>query len=166
MAKAIKNHEQLQTIGRLEKVSFPEFHVKGVLAKVDTGAYRGTLHCHEIDLIKRGGKWLVRFVPLDEQKPQFDGKDFYTDDYKTTYVTSSSGHRQRRYVISTSITLHGNDYPIELTLSKRDNMRYPVLLGRKFLHDKFIVDVNRGEHLSRSRKAGGKRHSRKKARQV
>lgn len=138
---------QKETIGRLESVSFPEYHLEGVTAKVDTGSYRGALHCDEIELIKDGRERMLRLVPLDPTRPQFTGQDVFTKDYKTTYVTSSSGHRERRYVIFTTIGINGNDYPIELSISKRDKMRYPVLLGRKFLHDKFLVDVTRGRHL-------------------
>lgn len=157
-----KKQAKRRTIGRLEKVAFPEFHISGVTAKVDTGAYRGTLHCADIDLMKRDGKWLIRFVPLDSGWKQFNGRDFYTSDFQTAYVTSSSGHRQRRYIINTTITISGEDYPIQLSLSQRDRMRYPVLLGRKFLHDKFIVDVARGEELSRSRRSRAKRGARRK----
>ena len=48
-------------IGRREKVSFPDLHLLGINAKVDTGAYTTALHCHEIEVRPEGGKDVLYF---------------------------------------------------------------------------------------------------------
>ncbi|HET8837809.1 MAG TPA: RimK/LysX family protein, partial [Flavobacteriaceae bacterium] len=57
-----------------------------------------------------------------------------------TTVKSSNGITQKRYEIRSTIQIFGKIYKISLTLSDRKEMRYPVLIGRKFLSNKFIVD--------------------------
>jgi hypothetical protein len=58
-------------------------------------------------------------------------------------VKSSNGQTQVRYRILTEILLYGKIYPIFLTLSDRKEMKFPVLIGRKFLTKRFLVDINR-----------------------
>jgi hypothetical protein len=69
--------------------------------------------------------------------------EFKFDQYDVKVVKSSNGQSQARYRILTEIVLFNKTYPIFLTLSDREEMRYPVLLGRKFLTKRFVVDINR-----------------------
>ena len=53
-----------------------------------------------------------------------------------------SRQHQKRYVINASVYFYGKKYKITLSLSDREKMNYPVLIGRKFLNKKFMVDVS------------------------
>lgn len=80
---------------------------------------------------------------LDEEHPSYHEKEIIFDEYDVKVVKSSNGIAQARYRIKTDIVLFGKTSEIYLTLSDREEMRFPVLLGRSFLSNKFIVDINR-----------------------
>ena len=130
-------------LGRKVIADFPKLGLNGVVAKLDTGAYRGTLHCTDIKEVQIGGQKHLSFVPLDPTHPNFKYSPALIKNYGRAWVRVSSGHRQKRYFITTDIIIRGQKYRIEISLSNRNTMRVPVLLGRKFLRGKFIVDVDR-----------------------
>ena len=49
----------------------------------------------------------------------------------------------RRFVVELDIRLGQKLQTTEFTLTDRSNMTYPVLLGRAFLMDLYVVDVSR-----------------------
>ena len=130
--------KELKIIGRLEHVDFPELGINGFNAKIDTGAYTSSLHCSEI-LVEKDK---VKFIVLDDEHPSFEGKWFCLPIEKYTVVKSSNGYKEERVVVKTKILLLGEEYDVFLTLTNRKDMKYPVLLGRKFLKDKYIVNVS------------------------
>jgi hypothetical protein len=69
-------------------------------------------------------------------------KALYLTNYSLTDVKSSNGHRENRFKIKTEVIFFGKQYNINLTLSTRDDMKHPVLIGRQFLSKKFLVDVD------------------------
>jgi hypothetical protein len=124
-------------IGRLAEVSFPEFGLENYTAKIDTGAYTSSLHCDNIHL--ENDKlcfWLV-----DDHNHQIS-RSFETKDFFKKRIRSSNGKTQLRYIIKTKIRIKNKTYKTEFSLSDRSKMKYPVLLGRKLLTNKFIVDVS------------------------
>ena len=125
-------------IGAFEAVEFPEFSSGPVTAKIDTGAYTGALHCSKIGEREiEGGKALV-FIPLGTKTV------FQKDDFIVKYVRSSNGKRQKRYFISTHIVINEQSYEITLSLANRSEMKWPVLIGRRFLkQNHFLVDPTR-----------------------
>ncbi|WP_062061295.1 ATP-dependent zinc protease [Aquimarina longa] len=123
-------------IGRTDIVDFPLLELEGICAKVDTGAYTSSIHC--VDVREIGQILQCRF--LDEIHPEYNNKRFEFRNYDITAVKSSNGKVEVRYTIKTQILVFNKTYPITLTLSTRDDMRFPVLLGRKFLNRKFLVD--------------------------
>ncbi|HMS49956.1 MAG TPA: RimK/LysX family protein [Candidatus Saccharibacteria bacterium] len=129
--------EEQQTIGTFEQVSFPLLKVSShLIAKIDTGAYTGALHCTEAREEKTPEGTLLYFVPFGKQKYAQ-----YTNDYSRKHVKSSNGHRQERFVITTQIVVRGRAYSIRLTLTDRSEMKYPALIGRRFLRmHKLMVD--------------------------
>lgn len=128
-----------KVLGRLETVRFPRL-TDGIelVAKIDTGADSGALHCVFERLIeeKDGERWL-EFQPINEDQPIVR-----TDKFKRIIVRSSNGIPVERHRIETTVLIQGKEYEIELTLWDRSSMKYDVLIGHKFLKDKFLVDVS------------------------
>ena len=134
-----------KTVGCLEFVSFPDLGLSDVLAKVDTGAYSGAIHCTGIKVVRRGPdkKRILKFTPLGHPKLAQE-----TDDFEETYVRSASGHRQKRFIITTKIVCRGKTYELKTGLSDRTTMRREALIGRRFLRENGLtVDVRRNEEL-------------------
>jgi hypothetical protein len=125
-------------IGRIDKADFPGLHLQDIEVKVDTGAYTSSIHCKNVIIEEN----YLKCIFLDPEHPAYHEKEFIFDSYDVKVVRSSNGQIQARYRILTDIILFGKTYPIFLTLSDREEMRFPVLLGRKFLAKRFIVDIN------------------------
>ena len=132
----------MKKIGWKEKVSFPEFGLKNVPAKVDTGARTSVIHCRQMEIIKRYRKPYVKFVLLDTDVKQYNGKEFILPFHKEKVIKNSFGQEENRLIIETSIELFDKVYPIEISLRDRSNMEFPVLLGRSFIRGQFVVDVS------------------------
>lgn len=132
-------------IGAFEYVDIPEFGGKDILAKIDTGAFSGAIHCTDIKLIKRGAlkRKILKFTPFGEEKLARE-----TTDFKKSHVRVASGHRQRRFIIETDIYLKGERFRVSIGLSDRSDMKYEILLGRKFLKENnMLVDLARNHEL-------------------
>jgi hypothetical protein len=129
-------NQEPAVVKAFEKVDFPLFGVKGAVAKIDTGAYSGALHATRIKVTRVDGVRLLHFSP-------HRGKRTTLDKFRMQHVKSSDGAVEKRYVVDTTVTIRGKDYPISITLSDRTGMRRKVLIGRKFLRQQgFIVDVS------------------------
>ncbi|MFT5750519.1 MAG: hypothetical protein ACI828_000138 [Flavobacteriales bacterium] len=126
-----------KVIGRTDRADFPELGFNDIDVKVDTGAYTSSVHCTNIR--EEGGILICTF--FDASHPNYDGREFIFKDYDIAAVKSSNGEIQYRYEVQTKIFIFNKKYSISLTLSSREDMRFPVLLGRKFLTKKFIVDT-------------------------
>ena len=124
-------------IGRFDKADFPALHLDDIAIKIDTGAYTSSIHCENI--IEKDGVLECTF--LDEEHPLYNGKKFTFTDYDIVFVRSSNGIIQERYQVISTIKIFNKVYKISLSLSSRQEMRFPVLIGRKFLTKKFIVDT-------------------------
>lgn len=135
----------LPVIGWKERVDLPEFGLKDLPVKIDTGARTSVLHCSHIKLIHRGNKRFVEFVPLDESFHQHIGEPalMLLPFHSERTIRNSFGQEENRYVVKTIIRMFGQDYPIEISLRDRSDMEYPMLLGRSFIRDKFLVDVSK-----------------------
>lgn len=130
-------------IGRTDIVDFPDLDLYGIDIKIDTGAYTSSFHCHDIEEIDN----VLQCQFLDPEHEKYHEKVFKFKEYTKKNVKSSNGITEQRFLIVTKILIFGKIYPIRLTLTERGAMKYPVLLGRKFLSDKFIVDPSK-KHLS------------------
>jgi hypothetical protein len=139
-------------IGRKEKVDFPKLRLYGIDAKVDTGAYTSAIHCNSVKAIRRGGERYVRFRLMDPSHPAYDGKEIRKPLAGRKKIKSSFGHTEYRYIIKTKIKLFGEEHEIELSLSDRTKMEHPILLGRKFIQKKFVVDVSRFNLSNKNKK--------------
>ena len=135
-----KQEKILKVIGRKEKVRFPFLSSNLLDAKIDTGAYTSSIHCldiHEAEF--RGGKRLFFTVYANKKDKQVNSFENY---YKKK-IKSSTGEVEDRYIIKTQIEIAGKRIKTTLSLANRGSMKYPVLIGRKLLKGKFIVDVSK-----------------------
>jgi hypothetical protein len=132
----VKKHKPKQIIGRKEVVDFPELGLYGISAKIDTGAYTSTLHCRDIE-VREGHPKTLCFKVLGSPEQEICFKEF-----KQKTIKNSSGEAEQRYVIKTKIKIAGRAIKSIISLADRGTMRFPVLIGRKLLKNKFIVDVS------------------------
>lgn len=130
-----------QTIGRRDKADFPGLKLRNLAVKIDTGAYTSSIHCHRITVITSpNGEKALKFTLLDPSHKKYNNREFTVSDFRQKTIRNSSGQAELRYVIRTSIILFENEYSIDMSLSERGEMKFPVLLGRQLLRGKFLVD--------------------------
>jgi len=127
-----------EIIGRLDIVDFPKLGLFNIDIKMDTGAYTSAIHCSEI--IEIDNALLCVFNSSTHQN--FGKTEIIFDTFWRTDVKSSNGFKEHRYKVKSEVIFFGKTYKINLTLSTRDDMKFPVLIGRQFLKQKFIVDVD------------------------
>jgi len=139
-------------IGRSDKADFPEFNLFDIHIKIDSGAYTSSIHCKKITEIDIYGKKYLKFTLLDKEHPLYNNKEFLIKEYTSKQVKSSNGISEERFLINTSVVLFGKSFSIDLTLTERSDMKFPVLLGRKFLTDQFIIDTSLKNLSSKQKK--------------
>jgi hypothetical protein len=126
-----------RVVGWREWVTLPALGIDRIEAKVDTGARTSTLHATTIEGFRRHGREWVRFLPPGADR----AVELAPSDRRD--VRSSTGHTQSRYVIETPLVIGTIETIVELTLTDRSRMRYPMLIGRTALAGRFLVDPSR-----------------------
>jgi hypothetical protein len=129
----------MQILGRSDRVNLPGLGLKNIHAKIDTGAFTCSLHCSRAAVVN--GR--LEFVLLDDEHPEFTGMTFYFDEFTERNIKNSFGVAEKRYVIKTTIRLFDEEILAEFSLSDRDALRFPILIGRKILRDRFLIDVTK-----------------------
>jgi hypothetical protein len=138
-----KPREPVWIIGWREWLALPDLNVTRIKAKVDTGARSSALHAFDIEPFDRDGTRMVRFRihPRQEDSRAVVTAEAELLDMRS--VRSSSGQQEIRPVIQTTACVLNRRWPIELTLTKRDQMGFRMLLGRQALRRRFLVDTGR-----------------------
>ena len=135
-----------KVIGRREIVSILDLELFDLDVKIDTGADSNSLHCDDIFI---DDEKFVNFTLLDEIHPAYHGKKMKMPLYKYKRVKSSNGTVQLRASIKVDIQFFGKRYRTVVSLTNRSDMKYPMLIGRKFLANRFLVDVSQ-EYLTKA----------------
>ncbi len=139
------------TIGWQEWCCLPDINLPLIKAKIDTGAATSSLHAFNIKKIDINGEKYVSFDihPLKGHRKIIVHCQAPVVDYRT--VTSSNGHREKRYVIKTKLVMGGITRTVQVTLANRENMMFRMLVGREAMR-KFLVDPQKkcllGDHSS------------------
>ncbi len=137
--QVMKEEKKLTIIGSKTLVDFPDQALFGVPAKVDTGADSSSLWASGIT--EENGT--VSFSLFDPSSPFYTGERIRADKFSVRSIKNSFGVSELRYKISLPIVLSDKKFKARFTLSNRKNTRYPILIGRQTLKNRFIVDVSR-----------------------
>jgi hypothetical protein len=132
-----KKH-RIRVIGRREFVDIPLLGISSIEAKIDTGAYTSSIHCENITVNYENSKPILYFT-----LEQNGGAVLRFEDFGQKIIKNSFGEMEERFVIKIVVKIGRKNVRSTISLSNRDNMRYPVLIGRRLLKGKFLIDVSR-----------------------
>ncbi|MCG6118082.1 MAG: RimK/LysX family protein [Aquimonas sp.] len=128
-------------LGWCEWVALPELGITAIRAKIDTGARSSSLHVDAQESFQQAGREWVRFrLHLDGAEAR-EPVECRAPVHDRRAVRDSGGHVTERVFILNRVALAGQDYPIELNLAARRGLKFPLLLGRTALADRFLVDA-------------------------
>lgn len=137
----------LEVIGRNILVEFDGI-AESVPAKVDTGADSSAVW---VTNIRVDEDHHLHFTLFGEGSPYYTGEEIITDNYSVVKVRSSSGHAQIRYRATIAVNIMGRRINVRFTLANRRKNIFPILIGRRTLAHKFVVDVTKSEYEARAR---------------
>jgi hypothetical protein len=144
--------QKYPTVGWREWVSLPELGIPKIKAKIDTGARTSALHAFSLKPFTDQGKQKICF----DIHPLQHNTDLVitctADIVDQRMVTDSGGHKEERFVIETPVTIAGQTWSIEITLTERENMLFRMLIGRSALRKRFLVNPNRSFVTTRTHK--------------
>ncbi len=149
--------------GWREWVGLPGLGISRIKAKLDTGARTSALHALSSERYSEGG---APFVRLRVQPRQREGGRVLvveTAIVDERYVTDSSGHRERRIVIAALLAVGDRNWPIEITVTNRDSLRFRMLLGRSAMQGRLLVDPDRSYLLGKPPTVSSSRRARNRA---
>ncbi len=130
----------LTPIGWREWVALPGLRVGALKAKIDSGAFTSSLHAVDIERFEKGGEQWVRFTLQIRPGSTRSTKPRVARLHDVRKVTSSNGESEERPVIQTTLVIAGRAFLTEFTLTARAGMRYRMLVGRRSLAGRFLVD--------------------------
>jgi len=133
----------MPVIGRVERITFIDGGIEDLHAKVDTGAYRSSVWATKI----RVEDGVLSFRLLGPRSAHYSGQEIRTTEFKVVEVENSFGHKQKRYSVFLKIRIAGKTVRSNFTLANRAEKTYAVLVGRKLLKNRFIVDVSQGDPI-------------------
>ena len=126
-------------LGWCEWLSLPELAINRIKAKIDTGARTSVIHAFFVEPYVENNLKMIRFGihPLQKRSDVEIICNCPVKDYRQ--ISDSGGHREMRYVIETPVRLGGRIWPVEMTLTNRDSMKFRMLLGRTALRGMAVL---------------------------
>lgn len=141
-----QNRDDFGIIGSTEYVSIGK--LEKIPAKIDTGADSSSIWASNIEVEEDGTLKYTLFAP---KSPYYTGEVIKSKDYKVSVIRSSNGSEQIRYRTIIPITINGRTVKAALTLADRSHNNFPILIGRRTISGKFLVDVSES-HVERPSK--------------
>lgn len=114
--------------------------IKDIPAKVDTGADSSAIWASHI---RMNAKNNLEFRLFGPKSPLYTGETLTATDFSVKQVRSSNGQVALRYCIPLTVKIGGRTIRTYFTLANRARNRFPILIGRKTLQNKFLVDVSK-----------------------
>ena len=148
----MKQSDKLLTLGWREWISLPDLGIRRIKAKVDTGARTSALHAFEVRSYSENGRDLVEFRMHPLQKDNETVVTCVADVLDIRTITDSGGHKEERFVIRTTLTIGTHSWPIEATLTARDDMLFRMLLGRTAIKGRAQVNPARSYMVGKKRR--------------
>ena len=155
-ALLVETDSDLVTLGWREWVGLPDLGIRQIKAKVDTGARTSALHAFEVRPYSENGRDRVEFLMHPIQKNTDIVVTCTADVLDKRVVTDSGGHKEERFVISTTLSIGGNIWPIEVTLTARDDMLFRMLLGRTAMKGRAQVNPARSYLVGKKKRVATK----------
>lgn len=140
-------------VGAIELCDLPDLDIVGLTARIDTGAQTSSLHVDNIEeFTKDNETWVAFDIHPDihnvekvvRRKAKLKGR---------RNIKSSNAQKEKRCVISTTLTMGERRWEIQLTLTDRSEMSYLMLIGRQAMNGKIIVDPEHEYMLSQDEKS-------------
>src|SRR5690349_3983748 len=128
------------TLGWRERLALPQLGIDVLKAKLDTGARSSSLHVDTLDAFERDGSTWLRFSMTVGPRHHPRAVECEARALDRRVVTDTGGHGTERWFVRTDVLLAGERYPIEVSLTDRRHMLFPMLLGRSALLGRFAVD--------------------------
>lgn len=144
-----RKSDQKRLIGWVEYINIPDWHIKELKAKIDTGARTSALHVEDLKVLP-GNR--IRFHVILCRKNRQRRAEVTADISKQAKVRSSNGHYSKRYFVKTSVQIGPVTKEIEISLVARHDMLFRMLLGRKAVEKDFLVDAGKRLVLSGKKK--------------
>jgi hypothetical protein len=138
-------NKDMKLLGRAERIDFPDLGLSNQMSKIDTGAYTSSIDCESTEVVDRNGKQVLEVVLLRPEREGYTGNKLVIEDFDRTEIKNSNG-AQERFIIFANVVINGETLRGRFSLADRSILRYPVLIGRKLLHEgRFVVDVRQGQ---------------------
>lgn len=147
-----KPKRKYKKVGWREWVGLPELGITKIKAKIDTGARTSALHAFSLQPFEEAGLDKIAFQIHPFQHDTETVIQCVAPVVDRRWVTDSGGHEEERYVIYTPISIAGHTWPIEITLTERENMLFRMLIGRSALRKRYVVNPARSFITSKVKK--------------
>jgi len=138
MFKNLRKRKDLEIIGSTELVSVENF--SNIPAKIDTGADSSAIWASNLSVDKKG---VLSFSLFGEGSKFYTGEKIERTDFRVLVVRSSNGDEEIRYRTELSLELGRKNIKAMFTLADRSKNHFPILIGRRTLKNKFLVDVSK-----------------------
>ena len=139
-------------LGWREWVSLPCLGIAAIKAKLDTGAKTSALHAWDVSPRMVDGRQWISFRVHSMQRKKVTPVFCEAPVSDRRWVTNSSGTREHRYIISTNLQIGPSSWPIELSLTNREGLEFPMIIGREAMRDRLIVDPRASFRAGRNKK--------------